>query len=458
MPRPVNILIFAVVFTALSLTALAQGGISRYVYDNNGRLRAVVAQNGEANIYDYDAAGNFTGIRRVAANYLELFDFNPKQGVPGDTVTFVGVGFGAGVSSVAFTGAQAQNFSFNATTVVAIVPVGTMTGSVTITTTNGIITTAQPFTLSGVSVNPTSVDMGTSEAVLFMATVFAADPNQTVEWSVNGVVGGNTNIGTITAAGIYTAPAQPIIATIRATSVADTRLFGESQARVFSQELKRFGVAASVSVNKEPTLAPENNPFVGISTGVSVNKEPTLAPENNPSVGISTGVSINKEPTLVPENNPSVGISNGVSINKEPTLASENNPSVGISSGVSINKEPTLVPENNPSIGISSSVSVTTGPYITSITPNQLTRGGSVSITIVGINLTGATAISFATSSGFDANITASNIVVNGDGTSLTATINVGSNAVLGQRVVIITTPNGRSLGIGLNINTVTIQ
>lgn len=415
MPRPLNILIFAVVFTALSLTALAQGGISRYVYDNNGRLRAVVAPNGEANIYDYDAAGNFTGIRRVAANYLELFDFYPKQGVPGDTVTFVGVGFGAGgVSSVAFTGAQAQNFSFNATSVVAIVPVGTMTGNVTITTTNGIITTAEPFTLSGVSVNPTSVDMGTSEAVLFMATVFATDPNQTVEWSVNGVVGGNTNIGTITAAGIYTAPAQPIIATIRATSVADTRLFGESQARVFSQELKQVGIAAGVSVNKERSPTSENNPSIGISKGVSINKELSPTAENNPSVGISLGVSINKE--LSPQS------------------------------------------ENIPFVGISAGVSITNGAYITSISPNLLTRGSSVTITINGINLTGASAITFASSSGFDSNITATNIVVNGDGTSLTTTINVTSNAVTGQRVVIVTATAGHSLIAGSTLNSVTIQ
>ena len=62
---------------------------------------------------------------------IELFYFFPKVGVPGEQVTFIGVGFGAGVSSVAFTGAQSQNFTFNATTVTATVPIGTMTGTVT---------------------------------------------------------------------------------------------------------------------------------------------------------------------------------------------------------------------------------------------------------------------------------------------------------------------------------------
>lgn len=430
------LLLIPILVVLLPLLAFGQGNTSRYVYDNNGRLRAVIVPSGEASIYDYDAAGNFTGIRQVNGNYLELFDFYPKVGVPGDRITFIGVGFGAGVSSVAFTGAQSQNFTFNSTTVRATVPVGTITGPVTLTTANGVVTTAVPFTLGGVAINPGSAILGTGESVVFTATVFSNDPNQSVVWSVNGFVGGNLTVGTITVSGIYTAPAQPIIAVIRATSVANPSLFGEAQATVLSQDLKKFGVSAGVSVRKELTLLPETNPSVGISKGVSISKELTLLTESNPSVGISKGVSISKETTLLTETNPLVGISKGVSISKELTLLTESNPLVGISQGVS----------------------VTNGPYITLITPNQLTRGSSVSITITGINLTGATAIQFASGSGFDSNITASNIIVNGAGTSLTATINVGSTATLGQKVVIITTPIGRSLGIGLNINSVTIQ
>ena len=100
MSRLFIILIIVFAVAALPLTTAAQGGTSRYVYDDNGRLRAVVAPNGEANIYDYDAAGNFTSIRRVASNFLEIFTFYPRQGVAGDQVTLIGLGFGAGVSNV----------------------------------------------------------------------------------------------------------------------------------------------------------------------------------------------------------------------------------------------------------------------------------------------------------------------------------------------------------------------
>lgn len=46
--------------------------------------------------------------------------------------------------------------------------------------------------------------------------------NSSITWAVNQVVGGNASVGTITAAGLYTAPSQPGSYTVTATSVADT--------------------------------------------------------------------------------------------------------------------------------------------------------------------------------------------------------------------------------------------
>jgi hypothetical protein len=46
--------------------------------------------------------------------------------------------------------------------------------------------------------------------------------NSSITWAVNQVVGGNASVGTITAAGLYTAPSQPGTYTVTATSVADT--------------------------------------------------------------------------------------------------------------------------------------------------------------------------------------------------------------------------------------------
>src|SRR5438105_2303365 len=70
-----------IAFSILSLGVMTsksraqQGGTSTYVYDDDGRLRAVLSPSGEAAVYEYDAAGNFTAIRRLTPNDLELISF-----------------------------------------------------------------------------------------------------------------------------------------------------------------------------------------------------------------------------------------------------------------------------------------------------------------------------------------------------------------------------------------------
>ena len=73
-------LVFVVTVLLSASQLSAQDVTSRYVYDEKGRLRAVIAPNGEAAVYEYDAAGNFTAIRRLNANALELLDFTPRFG------------------------------------------------------------------------------------------------------------------------------------------------------------------------------------------------------------------------------------------------------------------------------------------------------------------------------------------------------------------------------------------
>ncbi len=57
------------------------------------------------------------------------------------------------------------------------------------------------------------------------AAGIAGTSNTTVTWSVNGLLGGNANVGTVSAAGLYTAPAavpSPAIVMVRATSAVNT--------------------------------------------------------------------------------------------------------------------------------------------------------------------------------------------------------------------------------------------
>lgn len=80
-----------------------------------------------------------------------------------------------------------------------------------------------------VTVSPPGVTMqvGTSQA--FIATV-TGNPNTAVTWAVNGTVGGSATVGTITSAGVYTAPAAPPTSgpvLVRATSVASPSSYAQ---------------------------------------------------------------------------------------------------------------------------------------------------------------------------------------------------------------------------------------
>ena len=75
-----------------------------------------------------------------------------------------------------------------------------------------------------VSVVPTSASVAIGSSKAFSATV-ANSGNTSVTWQVNGATGGNTTVGTISASGVYAAPASmPSAATVSvmAVSEADT--------------------------------------------------------------------------------------------------------------------------------------------------------------------------------------------------------------------------------------------
>ena len=136
---------------ASTMAAAQAATLNKYGYDNNGRLTMVYSPTDEAALYSYDPAGNITAIRRVVS--LELFSFSPhsgfatKPGTPGTPVTFTGIGFAAGVSSVSFNGTLATSVVVTPPTLVAIVPTGATTGPVTITTAGGQLVTPVPFTV-----------------------------------------------------------------------------------------------------------------------------------------------------------------------------------------------------------------------------------------------------------------------------------------------------------------------
>ena len=73
-----------------------------------------------------------------------------------------------------------------------------------------------------ITINPTSYTIRAGGTKTFSANV-TNNTNHAVTWSVSGVVGGNNRLGTISATGLYTAPAKapsPNVMKVRATSAA----------------------------------------------------------------------------------------------------------------------------------------------------------------------------------------------------------------------------------------------
>lgn len=105
----------------------------------------------------------------------------------------------------------------------------------------------------GVTVAPTtaSVMLGASRA--FASTV-TGTANTAVTWSVNGVVGGSAAVGTVSSAGLYSAPAimpSPATVAVRATSVANPAVFAQASVTLVSPvQVTMTPTSASVALGQ----------------------------------------------------------------------------------------------------------------------------------------------------------------------------------------------------------------
>lgn len=393
MAKKIRDSLFFLIALALATSYVQAQGTTRYVYDDNGRLIAVIAPNGEANIYEYDAAGNFTAIRRNSADDLEVLDFKPRRGVPGTQVTIIGTGFGAGVSSVDFNGTTAQIVSVNSPTITVTVPNGATTGPISVTTPGGTVTTSQPFTIKGISVMPPTATVLPGQTIQFTAAVVLSG-DQSVVWSVNGIEGGNSSVGTITTSGLYIAPNslpnKPLVKfRVVATSLAESEIYGESSVTVRNTEFLRFAFAQALSIrNGSPPTIIQTPVFASL-------------------VSIRNG----SPPTTI----------------QVPTYIA----------AVSVTK--------GPSISAISPIQVSRG-LATDITLSGANLSGTTALNFFDL-----------TNNVSDNSITVSNISVNGAGSSLTATLTISDTAALGRRVVIITSSDKTSQKVDVGINVIEV-
>ncbi len=210
--------------------ALAQQPIIHYVYDDLGRLVGVVDPDGNAATYTYDAVGNILAIgRHNVADFpgpVAITLVSPTKGMVGAPVSIFGKGFSpdAAQNTISFRGAIASVTAASANSLTTAVPFGALTGLITVTTPLGTATSPEPFHVLGVvTISPTSAALFPTQTQQFTATV-SGTTTPSVTWSVNGIIAGNTTIGTISAAGLYTAPTavpSPPTLTVTATNADD---------------------------------------------------------------------------------------------------------------------------------------------------------------------------------------------------------------------------------------------
>lgn len=106
-----------------------------------------------------------------------------------------------------------------------------------------------PPPVVSVSVSPASASVALSATQLFVATV-ANTTNLAVTWNVNGIAGGNSTVGTISAAGLYTAPQilpqQPSVI-VQAISQADAAASGSASVTIIGSSTVTVTIAPATA-------------------------------------------------------------------------------------------------------------------------------------------------------------------------------------------------------------------
>ena len=169
-------------------------------------------------------------------------------------------------------------------------------------TDNARIRKLVPATCVVVTPNPVNVAVGAQQQ--FTATVTGVS-NTSVTWEVNGVVGGNATVGTISTTGLFQAPATipaPPTVTITAVSNANTAISGSAQATIVAT-----GGSVKVTVNSNPAVGEiytgATQTFSATVTGTNntaVNWQVNGMPGGNQTVGTISSSGLYSAPASVP--------------------------------------------------------------------------------------------------------------------------------------------------------------
>ena len=121
-----------------------------------------------------------------------------------------------------------------ATVAMQVMVTAVASADTTKTASAAVMITALP--MGSVTISPTNATLAVGGMQQFTATV-VNETNTGVTWSVDGVSGGNTTVGTINSNGLYTAPPSAGTHTVTATSVADTSKSASAAVSVISMTI-----------------------------------------------------------------------------------------------------------------------------------------------------------------------------------------------------------------------------
>lgn len=139
-----------------------------------------------------------------------------------------------------------------------------------------------------VSLAPMNPATATGTSVQFTATVTGSS-NTGVNWSVNGVAGGSSTVGTISSTGLYQAPASvpnPATVVVTATSQADSTQSASTTVALTASNSAPLTVDFGLNGN---TGNPDTTYYNGLFTSVTVCLPATIQCETIPDVLVDTG-------------------------------------------------------------------------------------------------------------------------------------------------------------------------
>ena len=207
--------------------------------------------------------------------YITISPLNASVGI-GNTLQFTETTSGSAITDVTWqvNGIDGGNLTYGtiSTTGLYTAP-ATVPNPVTVVVTviseanTTYIANANVTIVSGiaVSVSPATANLGLGQTQQFTAAV-TGNANAGVTWKAGGVTGGNAASGTITASGLYTAPATattPLGVTITATSLVDPSKSGTATVTVHG------GVEVSLEPNPVTVLTNHTVEFVPTISGTA---------------------------------------------------------------------------------------------------------------------------------------------------------------------------------------------